>query len=352
VKSCARILSLASLLAVPVWSHADQTTNGQVKMTLPDNSVYEGGMKNGLLDGRGLLVFPDGGQYEGEFRKGQYNGTGVERYHNGETYEGEFKNGLYEGTGVYIFASGDRYEGQFKDGEFAGAGKYSSSKGERHEGTFKNWRLDGTGLILRADGYRAEGAFKDGYLNGKGKQLWPGGTKEEGEFKDGQLDGTGVLITATGNKYAGEFRNGKPVGVGDYSEPFHISKGTFILLALLFGASLLLNVISFMDPEPRKSYQRVLGTKRQRNSTAALTGKERFERIAALDDEVQAEALDALLAERGIPHVMKSYHDSAYDGLFQVSHGWGHVEAPKERADEVLQALKDLAGPPDGSESA
>ena len=52
----------------------------------------------------------------------------------------------------------------------------------------------------------------------------------------------------------------------------------------------------------------------------------------------------------GIPHKIKDHHDSAYDGVFQGSRGWGHVEAPVKRADEVLQAIKDLAGLPTDSD--
>ena len=73
---------------------------------------------------------------------------------------------------------------------------------------------------------------------------------------------------------------------------------------------------------------------------------ERFEKIVVLGNEVQAEALDALLAERGVPHEMKSYRDSALDGVY-LSAGWGHVSAPKAHAAAVLQALKDLSSPPD-----
>jgi len=73
-----------------------------------------------------------------------------------------------------------------------------------------------------------------------------------------------------------------------------------------------------------------------------------YEKIAVLDNEVQAEALDALLTEIGIPHEMISYRDSAMDGLYQATRGWGHVEAPLDRADAVKQALKSLADEPQG----
>jgi hypothetical protein len=69
---------------------------------------------------------------------------------------------------------------------------------------------------------------------------------------------------------------------------------------------------------------------------------ERFERIATLDDEVQAEVLDAMLSGQEIPHIMVSYHDAALDGLFQGSRGWGHVEAPGGFKDQILTILDDL----------
>ncbi len=67
-----------------------------------------------------------------------------------------------------------------------------------------------------------------------------------------------------------------------------------------------------------------------------------FKKILLLDNEIQARLLDSVLSEREIPHVMKSYHDSAYDGLFQAHQGWGHVEAPEEYAEEIKTICKDL----------
>jgi hypothetical protein len=69
---------------------------------------------------------------------------------------------------------------------------------------------------------------------------------------------------------------------------------------------------------------------------------DKVEKIAVLDNEVQAELVDSVLSERGIPHLMRSYYDSALDGLFQSRAGWGHVEAPPEFRDEILAVLEDL----------
>ena len=65
-------------------------------------------------------------------------------------------------------------------------------------------------------------------------------------------------------------------------------------------------------------------------------------KIATIDNIVQAQMLESILNEQGIPHVIQSYHDSAYDGLFQGQMGWGHVEASEEHESEILALLNDL----------
>ncbi|MBN2579559.1 MAG: hypothetical protein JXB10_11265 [Pirellulales bacterium] len=69
---------------------------------------------------------------------------------------------------------------------------------------------------------------------------------------------------------------------------------------------------------------------------------ERFEKIAALENDVEALCLKEELEERGIPHGIQSKYDLAYDGLFQFTSGWGHVEAPVERREEILGILGDI----------
>lgn len=64
--------------------------------------------------------------------------------------------------------------------------------------------------------------------------------------------------------------------------------------------------------------------------------------IAVLENEFEAQLLENVLTERQIPHLLKSYHDVAYDGLFQFTHGWGHVSAPGLYREEVLKILADI----------
>jgi hypothetical protein len=64
--------------------------------------------------------------------------------------------------------------------------------------------------------------------------------------------------------------------------------------------------------------------------------------IVELKNDIEARLLDAHLTDLGIPHVLESFHDSAYDGIFQVQMGWGHVRAPEEYREQILEVYDDL----------
>ncbi len=64
-----------------------------------------------------------------------------------------------------------------------------------------------------------------------------------------------------------------------------------------------------------------------------------YVKVSVLDNEIEAQLLDSILEERDIPHLMVSYHDTAYDGLFQTQKGWGHVSAPTPFKEEILEIL-------------
>ncbi len=82
-------------------------------------------------------------------------------------------------------------------------------------------------------------------------------------------------------------------------------------------------------------------------------------RILILENEIEARLLETILQERQIPHLIQSYHDTAYDGLFQLQKGWGHVAAPEEFEEEIRaiyedmvnEAAKPSSNPEDQSES-
>jgi hypothetical protein len=69
---------------------------------------------------------------------------------------------------------------------------------------------------------------------------------------------------------------------------------------------------------------------------------EDFVKIADLENNFEAQLLDSILTERDIPHLMRSYHDTAYNGLFQTQKGWGNVSAPLSCREEILEILSDV----------
>ena len=65
-------------------------------------------------------------------------------------------------------------------------------------------------------------------------------------------------------------------------------------------------------------------------------------RIAEIENEIEAQALRAALDAEGIPHILRSFYDAAYDGIFQLQKGWGAVYAPPEYEAQVLAALDSI----------
>ncbi len=69
---------------------------------------------------------------------------------------------------------------------------------------------------------------------------------------------------------------------------------------------------------------------------------EQFIKIAAINNQIEAQYLESVLADRSIPYTMQSYHDSAYNGLFQAHLGWGVIRAPESYKEEILLILEDI----------
>jgi hypothetical protein len=69
---------------------------------------------------------------------------------------------------------------------------------------------------------------------------------------------------------------------------------------------------------------------------------EDFVKVMVLEDDNEARLLDSILDERDIPHMMKSYYDTAFDGLYQTQKGWGHISAPVSYHEEIKEIVSDL----------
>jgi hypothetical protein len=69
---------------------------------------------------------------------------------------------------------------------------------------------------------------------------------------------------------------------------------------------------------------------------------EELVRIATVENEVEARLLESMLSQQGIPFRLRTFHDSALDGIYQLQNGWGYVSAPPEYRETVLRILKNL----------
>ncbi len=71
-----------------------------------------------------------------------------------------------------------------------------------------------------------------------------------------------------------------------------------------------------------------------------------LKKILIFNNMVEANLMEKILKENNIPHLIRSFHDTAYDGIYQDQYGWGVVEAPEEYRNEIMKLytkmLKDI----------
>ena len=65
-------------------------------------------------------------------------------------------------------------------------------------------------------------------------------------------------------------------------------------------------------------------------------------KITVLENTIEAQLIDSILSEKNIPHRIRSFHDTAYDGLYQFQKGWGEVFAPLDHQEEVMEILNSI----------
>ena len=65
-------------------------------------------------------------------------------------------------------------------------------------------------------------------------------------------------------------------------------------------------------------------------------------KILVLNNEFEAKIIEEILTEKAIPFIIRSFHDSAYDGLWQAQSGWGSLMAPPEWKEEILKIYSEV----------
>jgi hypothetical protein len=67
------------------------------------------------------------------------------------------------------------------------------------------------------------------------------------------------------------------------------------------------------------------------------------EKILVLYNEFEASLMKSILEERDIPFILKSYYDSAYDGMWQAQKGWGQLDADPKHREEIISIYAEVS---------
>ncbi|GEM_PF-532626 len=65
-------------------------------------------------------------------------------------------------------------------------------------------------------------------------------------------------------------------------------------------------------------------------------------KILTLNNQFEAIRIKEILDVNEIPHMIRSFHDSAYDGVFQAQYGWGALEADEKDEAKILELIKEV----------
>ena len=59
------------------------------------------------------------------------------------------------------------------------------------------------------------------------------------------------------------------------------------------------------------------------------------------ENEAEANVIKSVLEEHGIYAEIKSFHDTAYDGLFQSQYGWGVIRVSEKNLPEAKRIIEE-----------
>ena len=216
-----------------------------------DGCLYFGDLKNGKLNGKGMLVDILGDISAGVFHDGALD-EGLKVWRNGDVFSGEFcvnsssQSDLFCGfnagmvlTGDVHLRDGSRFNGDF----FNGVPDYGTliwPNGDDFEGDlYLSDYYDGelelySGKIVFNDGREFEGSFEDN-LPEKGDLFWPNGDHFKGDFYNGSPR-DGKLEYFNGTTYEGEFdEDGNYCGEGILETANELYEGEFENSELVYG---------------------------------------------------------------------------------------------------------------------
>jgi hypothetical protein len=70
--------------------------------------------------------------------------------------------------------------------------------------------------------------------------------------------------------------------------------------------------------------------------------EENFKKITVAENKFEADLIAQTLQQEGIPCMIRSYHDTAYDGIFIPQKGWAAVMVPEEEEEKAGDIIAEL----------
>ncbi len=232
------VLLPMGLMPAPIpatWSGAcvEQVARGLGTLVAPVQGgvfIYTGTLISGRPSGQGRAVFADGKTYDGGWKDGQLDGPGTIGFPNGDRLSGTFRANLPVGMSTFTSAAGDVGTSELDlsglrvqpDGSIAlgstiamkGVVTVRSPNGASYEGTVGARGPEGMGTMRLADGSRYVGQWVAGKRNGQGVAEFANGARIEGNWRDDKPEGQAVRTNKDGSRYDGQWRDGKRDGRG------------------------------------------------------------------------------------------------------------------------------------------
>jgi hypothetical protein len=69
---------------------------------------------------------------------------------------------------------------------------------------------------------------------------------------------------------------------------------------------------------------------------------DRWVKAGIVDTRFEGDRVAQALKDAEVPFLIKSFHDTAYDGLYIFQKGWGAVLVPEEFRDQTEQLIVDI----------
>jgi signal recognition particle subunit SEC65 len=73
-----------------------------------------------------------------------------------------------------------------------------------------------------------------------------------------------------------------------------------------------------------------------------IMGEENFKKITVAENKFEADLIAQTLQQAGITCMIRSYHDTAYDGIFIPQKGWAAVMVPEEKEEKAGEIIAEL----------